>query len=113
MNRIIHFELSSPDMQKSRDFFRKGFGWEFHAWPGEESIEGIDGAIMPAQDGRPRTVNIVEVESIDESISRLTDLGGTCIGDKMPIPGFGYSAYFADPAGVMFGIYQPDRSVHG
>ena len=123
MNRIIHFEMNSPDVQASMTFFRDGFGWEFNTWAGEipyhlahtgeEGTPGINGAIMASQDGQPRTVNIVEVASIDDSISKLTGLGGTCVVDKIAIPGVGYSAYFTDPAGVFFGIFQAEQNVSG
>ena len=63
---------------------------------------------MPSQDGQQRTVNIIQVENINEMITKLKGLNGTCVVEKMPIPGVGYSAYFTDPAGILFGIYQSD-----
>lgn len=118
MNRIVHFELNSPDCEKSLPFFKEAFGWEFNTWDvgipyhlaktGEEGTPGIDGAIMPSQNGQQRTVNTVQVDNIDEMITKLKGLNGTCVVEKMPIPGVGYSAYFNDPAGILFGIYQSD-----
>ncbi len=122
MNRIVHFELNSPDPDKSLPFFADAFGWTFNTFgdtgfayhltkTGETDSPGIDGAIMQSQDGQPRTVNIVDVEDIDAATEKLTSLGGTCVVPKIAIPGVGYSAYFTDPAGILFGIYQADSSV--
>jgi len=118
MNRFVHFELNSPDCEKTLAFFKSAFGWEFNTWDmgfpyhlattGEKGTPGIDGAVMPSQDGKPSTVNIIEVENIDETIEKLKSLGGNCVVEKMPIPSVGYSAYFLDPAGLLFGIYQGD-----
>lgn len=123
MNRIIHFEFNSPDPQKTMQFFKDAFNWTYNTWDGpfpyhltmtgDESTPGIDGGIMQSQDGQPHTVNIVEVENIDETIEKLKGLNGNCVIGKMPIPGVGYSAYFLDPTGLLFGIYQSDTTATG
>ena len=123
MNRIVHFELNSPDPDRSIPFFQEAFGWTFNTWggpveyhlckTGEDGAAGIDGAVMRSQDGQPRTVNVLAVEDIDQMIEKLKSLGGDCVVEKMPIQGVGYSAYFRDPTGVLFGIFEADESVAG
>jgi len=58
----------------------------------------------------PQTVNIVGVDSVDAFNEKITQHGGELVVEKMAIPGVGYSAYFKDPNGIAFGIFQPDPS---
>ncbi len=120
MNRIIHFELNSPDADKSQDYFAKLFGWTFNKWDGpmdyrlcttgDEKEPGINGAIMPSQDGEPRTVNVVGVEDLDAATKKAAKLGGTIVVDKMAIQGVGYVTYVVDPAGILFGMWLEDEN---
>ena len=119
MNRIIHFELNSPDADASQEYFAKLFGWSFNKWEGPmdyrlcitgEEAPGINGAIMPSQDGQPRTVNIVGVEDIDASTRKAAELGGQVVVDKMAIEGVGWVSYVIDPAGILFGLWLEDEN---
>ena len=119
MNPVVHFELHSPNLEKSLAFFRKVMGWDLSKWgegpqeywlakTHEPNTPGIGGGILPAQDAVSRTVNTIQVESVDECLTKITAAGGQIVVPKMPIPGVGYLAYGKDPAGVLFGIMHPD-----
>lgn len=118
MNPVIHFELHSPNLEKSREFFRTVMGWELTQWPGPQEYwltkthlqgsPGIDGGMMPSRDADSRTVNTIQVSNVDECIAKITAAGGEIVVPKMPIPGVGYLAYGKDPAGILFGIMHPD-----
>lgn len=106
MNRIIHFELNSPNADKSQEYFGDLFGWTFNKWEGPMDYRlcctgkdepGINGAIMPSQDGEPRTVTVVGVDDLDAATKQAADLGGTVVVDKMAIEGVGYVSYVVDP----------------
>ena len=117
MNRPVHFELNAVDAEASVDFFTSVFDWTVQRW-GDEKYWllstgdgiGIDGAIMPSRDGQPRTVNIVEVDSIDAHQERVIAAGGKVIVDKTAMPGLGWLVYCADPAGLIFGMMESDES---
>jgi len=119
MRRVVHFEFHSADSDRSQAYFEKLFGWKVSRWEGPMDYrlcqtgegDGIDGAIMASQDGQPRTVNVVEVEAIGAATKQAAELGGTVVVEKMSIPGVGYASYAVDPAGVLFGMFQPDESV--
>src|SRR6266508_4474019 len=74
-----------------------------------EEDAGIDGAIMRSHDDAPRTVNTIEVASVDETAARVTAAGGEVVVPKQAIPGVGHIAYCTDPSGLTFGIYQADE----
>jgi predicted enzyme related to lactoylglutathione lyase len=118
MARMVHFELNSPDSGKSVAFFKQVFDWDINAWEGPQEYHivttgpsvtpGIDGAIMPSADGQPGTVNTLQVDDIDATLSAIVDAGGEIVVEKHPVPTIGWNAYCKDPAGVLFGVHQFD-----
>ena len=118
MNRIIHFEIPADDPQRATAFYAKALGWEFTKFPGEmpywmvrtgpEGNRGIDGGLMPRQHPGQAPVLVAGVTSVDESAAMITRAGGGVVLPKMPIPGVGWAAYFTDPEGNVFGIFQDD-----
>ena len=118
MKRIIHFEIHSGDPDSTRSFFDNVFGWRFNRWDGPEEYwlahtgpdkePGINGALMRSDDGQPRTVNTIQVPSVDQYTAKVTEHGGRIVTPKIAIPKVGYVAYCQDPQGVIFGLFQDD-----
>jgi predicted enzyme related to lactoylglutathione lyase len=75
-----------------------------------EGSEGINGGLMASQDGQPRTVNTIAVDSVDDYCAKVTAAGGQVVVEKMPIAGVGWIAYCTDPGGAIFGIYKHDEA---
>ncbi|HCM28553.1 MAG: glyoxalase [Treponema sp. GWB1_62_6] len=126
MNRVIHFEIHSEDPTRARKFYEDLFGWKFEGWgdesyfmitTGPEGTPGINGGLMkrlspPPIDGQPMNgfVNVIEVGNVDEYSVKIPEAGGSLALPKIAIPGIGYSAYFKDTEGNIFGIYQDDKT---
>lgn len=118
MSRVTHFEINTADPARAADFYGRVFGWEITKWEGPEEYWlvttgkegdiGINGGIMRSQDGQPRTVNTIQVETIDNVIAKITTSGGQIAMPKMAIPGIGWQAYCIDPQGCLFGVHQAD-----
>ena len=128
MNRPIHFELNSPDPERAQQFFEQVFGWQFREWSADppywivatnehdadgEPIDapGINGGLIKSRDGHARTVNTIEVISLDETLREVQAAGGTVVKSKMPIAGLGYLAFCKDPTGIIFGVVEQDAAV--
>ena len=120
MSRIVHFEINTPDVEAATAFYGTVFGWQFNKWEGGdiqywlvttggEDTPGINGGLMSVDDW-PQTVNTMQVDSVDAFTEKITAHGGEVVVPKMAIKGAGYSAYFKDPSGVAFGIFEPDPS---
>ena len=121
MSRVVHFEINTPDVEKATAFYGGVFGWQFHKWEGnspgaywlvttgENGTPGIDGGMMSVEDW-PATVNIMQVDSVEAITEKITAHGGEVVAPKMAIEGMGYSAYFKDPNGISFGVFQPDET---
>jgi uncharacterized protein len=114
--RVFYFEIPSSDCNRSLDFYSRAFGWKGSEFPaetpyyfvstGDSSEAGIDGGIMQRFDPGQPVVNIIRVDSVDESCREIEDAGGTIVVPKFEVPGVGFKAYFKDPDGNIFGIAQ-------
>jgi uncharacterized protein len=91
------------DMNNSLDL---GEGFSYRANSDRNSALNF-GSIsgVPASD-----VHTIDVESIDESVSRVIENGGEVIISKMAVPGIGYIAYCLDTEGNTFGVVEEDWS---
>ena len=56
------------------------------------------------------TTDTIGVESVDNSLKKIVETGGTITQPKKAVPGIGYVAYCTDTEGNLFGVIQPDMS---
>jgi predicted enzyme related to lactoylglutathione lyase/ketosteroid isomerase-like protein len=117
LNRVVHFEIGADDPERCAKFFTEVFGWQITKWDGPQpywlcttgqGAAGINGGIMRHQDGKARTINTIEVESIEAAIERVKKAGGDVCVPKMPAPGVGWLAYCTDTEGGIHGVFVPD-----
>lgn len=127
MGRPVHFEIHATAPERSREFYEQVFGWAFQKWgdqpywvviTGEDDQPGINGGMLPRQEGAPAAgtavnafVVTVDVDDLDATIEAALKLGGEVRVPRMPVPGVGWLAYLADPDENLFGIMQADESV--
>jgi uncharacterized protein len=124
-NRPVHFEIHATDIQKSIAFYKDLFGWTFQKYPvpgeyygvitGPDTERGINGGLLQRRGPPPAegaAVNCwtvtVDVESVDKTLAKALELGGTQALPKMSIPHVGYVAYIKDVDGNIVGLHQND-----
>lgn len=118
-NTLAHFAINADDVEKSRAFYSKVFGWKFNAWgpPGFYMIEAKDSSVLGALQGRrelvkgTRTVGFectFAVESIDAAEKAVKAAGGKVVMERSVIVGVGTLMFFADLDGNVFGAMQYD-----
>lgn len=111
-------ELSSPDTDASASFYGRLLDWEVtEPGPAEETggyrMFQQDGARVAGlmghmQEGQPTAWSTyISVADADETARRVKDAGGTTIVEPMDVMDIGRMAFFADPSGAAFGIWQP------
>lgn len=125
MPRVIHFEIHATNPLELIPFYESLFGWtltrfipELEYWTivtGTDDQPGINGGLVKRQG--PASVEMqsvngsvctVQVESVDETLAKNAELGGSVALPKMPIPGIGWLAYIKDLDGNILGIMNPD-----
>jgi predicted enzyme related to lactoylglutathione lyase len=111
-------DLGSPDLDASIEFYGALFGWQV---PESENVEQTGGyrratkggadvvGMMPLmQEGQPPAwSSYVSAADAAATATTVTEAGGSVIAEPMDVLGLGTMAVFTDPAGAVFGIWQP------
>jgi predicted enzyme related to lactoylglutathione lyase len=121
MGRVVHFEIHADDPERAVKFYGDLFGWTFSKYgdfpywlvtTGPKEEPGIDGGLQPREGGTGDRINgfvcVVDVLDIDKAMARAEQLGAPQTAPKQPVPGIGWSAYYKDPEGNTFGLFQND-----
>lgn len=117
MRRPVHFEILADDPEKVAAFYREVFGWEIATWEGGEQsywmvttgaddVPGINGGIMERAFDQA-VINTLEVDSLDEALSKIRAAGGKVVHGPDEVSGVGMHAYCADNEGNLFGVMEP------
>jgi len=110
---VVHFEIGTPDADRSRRFYSELFGWAVevddrtgYGVVRAGSGSGIGGGIAPAPPDTPPWVGFyVAVRDLDATLGRAAELGGRTVKEPTGI-GTGMAvATFADPDGNVVGLF--------
>lgn len=110
---ITHIDIPVSDLEQAKAFYSQAFGWQISAPPGFEDypmwhapnkISG--GGLAPRSEGFTQPRSYVEVDSIDETLAKVTQIGGRVLMEKSPITDTSWWAIFADPDGNEVGLYE-------
>jgi predicted enzyme related to lactoylglutathione lyase len=110
---ITHIDIPVRDLEAAQNFYSGLFGWQIAAPPGFEGypmwqapnkISG--GGLATREEGFTQPRSYVEVDSIDETLAKVTASGGTVVMEKSPISETSWYAFFNDPDGNTIGLYE-------
>lgn len=127
MNPVVHFEMPADDRTRMANFYTNVFGWQTQllgeemgnyviASTGENDEHGrpkmpgtINGGFFPRKEDWPAQYPsiVIAVEDIHEAMDKITESGGTVLGEPMEIPGFGFYVSFYDTEGNRVSIICP------
>ena len=129
MPTIVHFEIPSDDIERSRNFYNELFGWKIEKWTGSmpATAEGMEywiistvddkgnkalgGGMMKRQLPQQQGItNYFDVKSVQEYSARVEKMGGKVISTKQSLPGVGYIAICTDTENNTFGIFEADQT---
>jgi predicted enzyme related to lactoylglutathione lyase len=105
---IVHVEIPADDVERARAFYTQLFGWQFSNPPGYEDYWAVD--MMERQAPGHGPTNYTQVESVDDYVAKVQQLGGKVIMPKSPVPGMGWFAHCQDTEGNVFALWQDDTS---
>jgi uncharacterized protein len=109
-----------PDPEQAVAFYTELFGWEAEETMGTSSsgkyylcrLRGRDVAAIGSQRGGDAPLvsawgTYIWVESADDTVAKVTDAGGSVIMEPFDLLDAASMAVLADPAGAVFGVWQP------
>jgi uncharacterized protein len=111
-------ELSSPDADASARFYGELMGWE-PTEPGpveetggyrmfQQAGKNIGGLMPHMQEGQPTAwATYVSVADADATAEKVKGAGGGVVVEPMDVMELGRMAFFSDPGGAVFGVWQP------
>jgi len=115
---ICHFEIPADDPAAARTFYSTLFSWRIEPIPradGEYLLlrtssepGSVAGGISKRTDDRQTMTLYFAVESLEESLKKAGELGGTVILPRTALPQVGWIATVRDPQGNVIGLFQGD-----
>jgi len=133
MPTIVHFEIPSDDIERTKKFYTDLFGWKIEKWPGTDNSQltsaagqpmeywmvtttddkgnkALGGGMMKRQMPEQQVTNYINVKSVDEYKSKVEKLGGKVVAPKKAIPGMGYFALCVDTENNSFALWESNES---
>ncbi len=120
LGKFVWYELVTPDIKKSSDFYTKVVGWEFQDRSADAhmpySVFNAAGgkqlggfmtltADMPANIP-PHWMPYIYVPDIDTKTNEAKKLGATVIVPSKVVPNMGKFSILKDPQGAVFALWQ-------
>jgi predicted enzyme related to lactoylglutathione lyase len=126
MNPVVHFEMPYDNRERMAKFYGAAFGWQTQML-GEEMGHYVMATTTETDERGPKTpgaINggffqkrpdwpgqypsvVIAVDNIEDAIRKVTDAGGTVLGEPMEIPGVGQYIAFTDTEGNRVSMLQP------
>ncbi len=127
---VVHFEIPADQPERAANFYRELFGWDIKQFEGgaaggmeywsvrtvptdeqgRPSKPGVNGGLMRRMYPNQVPINYVNVESVDEAVTRAEQLGAKVLMGKTPVPGMGWFAQLTDTEGNLFAVWETDMS---
>jgi len=109
---ISHIEIPSTDLNKSSEFFKTVFNWEFKPFGNGYLLfnnhQGIMAGLRKVETVAKgdTTVFHITVDNIEQVLEKVKSAGGHIKVGKTTIPAMGWYAVISDPDGNSLGLYQ-------
>lgn len=123
MDKVVHFELPSTNLNRAKKFYQETFGWQLQDVPDMNYVMASSVAVderthIPKEPGAInggflQKNNIVtspsfaiNVDNIDKAAEKIIKSGGTIVKEKTAVGDMGYIVYFKDTEGNLLSIWQ-------
>ena len=118
---FTHVEIPADEPERAKRFYTDVFGWSFEPeTPGFEGYhtfttpvgrDGTAGAIGKRGEMAPEQLRLyANVDSIDETLAKIAEAGGSVVEGKAEVPGMGWYAVFKDPEGNELALWESSPS---
>ena len=124
MNKVVHFEVPADNMDRAKKFHQDVFGWDITSVPMDggtyEMVRTgpvdenrmltepgfINGGMTMRSEHKEGPVLVIDVENIDEHLSKIEAAGGSVVMPKMAVGTMGLYARVKDSEGNIIGVWQ-------
>jgi uncharacterized protein len=114
---FTHFEIPADDPDRAKAFYSGLFEWSFadpipgldgyHLFTTPVGQEGMGGAIGKRGENAPGQLRTyVHVDSVEASLQKVTELGGTIVEARAEVPGQGWYGVFRDTEGNEIALWE-------
>ena len=118
---FTHIEIPADDPERAKAFYGELFGWSFapeiagfegyHMFSTPVGENGTAGAIGKRGEMAPEKLRVyVHVDSIDDTLAKLANAGGSVVEGKGEVPGQGWYAVFSDTEGNELALWESTPS---
>lgn len=120
--RVVHFEIPYDDGDRARRFYGETFGWQMQVMPemdytmvasgptgdrGPDEPGFINGGMLAREESASSgPVVVIDVDSIDATLTKVEGAGGSVVVPKQPVGAMGFTAYVKDPEGNVIGLWE-------
>jgi predicted enzyme related to lactoylglutathione lyase len=122
MPTIVHFQIPSDDIERSKKFYNQLFGWKIEKSPESNTPKGMENWEVTTTDDKgnkalaggmskrsmpqQQITNFIGVKSVDDYSSKVEKLGGKLVVPKTAVPGMGYYEVCLDTENNSFGLFE-------
>ena len=112
---LVWFEIPADNPERAKKFYGSLFGWRIKKFEGTDDYWHIDtgggddtpdGGLMARKHSEQPITNYVNVKSVNESMAKVEQLGGTICKSKTAVPQMGYFAICQDTENNMFALWE-------
>ena len=111
---VVAFEIRGRDSKRLREFYGELFNWKIEDGPlpnvariapGQGGpVEGVGGVLLQAD--APAVLVYVQVANLQETLTRVEQMGGKTVLPPFDVPGGPTIAQIQDPEGNFVGLVQ-------
>lgn len=112
MNKLVHWEIPTTDLEASSRFYSELFGWSMQP-AGEGYIlfaveDGVGGGLNKVDEMPAPCIEVyIGVPDIAAALAKATALGGRTVHEKVEIGGgMGFWAAVEDPGGCRIAVWS-------
>lgn len=110
--KIDYVEFASRDLESTKDFFKKAFGWQFNDYGPEYcdfSNEGINGGFYKSKNvsnsNSGGALVIFYSKDLKATQNKIKESGGSIVKETYAFPG-GKRFHFKEPGGNEFAVWS-------
>jgi len=108
---IDYIEFTVRDLEASKAFYRKAFGWTFNDYgPEYAGIQGADREIggfhQTDELRRSGPLPVLYSDDLEQTLAAVREAGGRIVKEPTAFPG-GRRFHFVDPSGNELAVWSP------